>query len=139
MLPWRNWHTRASQTRFSLGSIPSGNTKCDCGGIGRRSGFKFRWEIPVRVRASPVAPSIYGGSKAVMRHPLKCELISSLTAILTIKRYAMMIIAGSTPARRTTGTLTANLQALTFNQNTFVSRIPPKGAHSNHSKDLTDN
>ena len=68
MLPWRNWHTRASQTRFSLGSIPSGNTKCDCGGIGRRSGFKFRWEIPVRVRASPVAPSIYGGSKAAM-HP----------------------------------------------------------------------
>lgn len=115
---------------FSLGSIPSGNTKCDCGGIGRRSGFKFRWEIPVRVRASPVAPSIYGGSKAVMRHPLKCELTSSLTAILTIKRYAMMIIAGSTPARRTTGTLTANLQALTFNQNTFVSRTPPKGAYS---------
>lgn len=41
-----------------------------------------------------------------------------------------MIIAGSTPARRATGTLTANLQALTFNQNTFVSRIPPKGAYS---------
>lgn len=89
------------------GSSPRIGTKCDCGGIGRRSGFKFRWEIPVRVRASPVAPSIYGGSKAVMRHPLKCELTSSLTAILTVKRYAMMIIAGSTPARRTTGTLTA--------------------------------
>lgn len=112
------------------GSSPRIGTKCDCGGIGRRSGFKFRWEIPVRVRASPVAPSIYGGSKAVMRHPLKCELTSSLTAILTVKRYAMMIIAGSTPARRATGTLTANLQALTFNQNTFVSRIPPKGAYS---------
>lgn len=53
------------------GSSPRIGTKCDCGGIGRRSGFKIRWEIPVRVRASPVAPSIYGGSKAVMRHPLK--------------------------------------------------------------------
>lgn len=53
------------------GSSPRIGTKCDCGGIGRRSGFKFRWGIPVRVRASPVAPSIYGGSKAVMRHPLK--------------------------------------------------------------------
>lgn len=50
---------------------PAAIPKCDCGGIGRRSGFKLRWEIPVRVRPSPVAPSIYGGSKAVMRHPLK--------------------------------------------------------------------
>lgn len=56
----------------------------------------------MRVRASPVAPSIYGGSKAVMHHHLKCELTSSLTAILTETRYATMIIAGSTPARRTT-------------------------------------
>ena len=38
------------------GSSPRTGTKCDCGGIGRRSGFKSRWEIPVRVRASPVAP-----------------------------------------------------------------------------------
>ena len=91
------------------GSSPRIGTKCDCGGIGRRSGFK----IPVRVRVSPVAPSIYGGSKAVMHHPLKCEPTSSLTAILTVKRYAMMIIAGSTPARRATGTLTANFNALT--------------------------
>ena len=51
------------------GSSPRTGTKCDCGGIGRRSGFKLRWEIPVRVRASPVAPSICGGSKVVMRHP----------------------------------------------------------------------
>lgn len=43
---------------------PAATPKCDCGGIGRRSGFKFRWEIPVRVRPSPVAPSIYDGSKA---------------------------------------------------------------------------
>lgn len=38
------------------GSSPRIGTKCDCGGIGRRSGFKSRWEIPVRVRVSPVAP-----------------------------------------------------------------------------------
>ena len=137
MLPWRNWHTRASQTRFSLGSIPSGNTKCDCGGIGRRSGFKFRWEIPVRVRASPVAPSIYGGSKAVMRHLLKMRADKFTDSNLNSKKICHddnRWFDSSPPFHRDTNsnfcTNIGYLKSVPY---------PSKGRSQQLSKDLTDN